>query len=252
MTMAWVSHCCLVVKTPGSAASSGETLASSMTGLAFLAATILACTSGDSAMFMNLCARSALLLAVGIVGVEGLEVGLQGLEFDLALIPAACVAAREQGRNVDDMAGVEIGRGQLAFQRRVPEIVPAVEGDTGGNQVGAIADGVHVRPAADVVRADLGAIDQVRIIGDFAQVQLLVQTGIDVKPADVRCGERDVAFRLGSELGLVQAVDGAARDVLHRHPCLPRELLGDGLIDKVPEAAAPGAYHQGILRMRLS
>ncbi|KAG1427291.1 hypothetical protein G6F57_023264 [Rhizopus arrhizus] len=46
------------------------------------------------------------------------------------------------------------------------------------------------------------------------------------------------------------AVDGAARDVLHRHPCLPRELLGDGLIDKVPEAAAPGAYHQGILRMR--
>ncbi|MNV58213.1 hypothetical protein D3C71_1505750 [compost metagenome] len=37
-------------------------MASSMTGLAFLAATILACTSGESAMFMNLCARSALVL----------------------------------------------------------------------------------------------------------------------------------------------------------------------------------------------
>ncbi|MNS19210.1 hypothetical protein D3C72_509220 [compost metagenome] len=52
--MACVSHCSLVVNTPGSAASSADTLALVTTGLAFLKATILDCTSGDKAMFMNL------------------------------------------------------------------------------------------------------------------------------------------------------------------------------------------------------
>ncbi|MNV63722.1 hypothetical protein D3C71_1563280 [compost metagenome] len=145
------------------------------------------------------------------------------------------------------MAGVEVRGRQLALELGVPQVVPAIELDVLGRQVGAVADGVHVRPTAHVIRADLGAVHQVGVVGQLGRVQLFEQAAVHIQPADVRSGEGDVAFRGLGQLGLVEPVDRAARDVLDRHARLAREFLADVLVDQVAEAAAPGADHQRVL-----
>ena len=54
MMMAWVFHWSAVVKTPGSFATSGSTLASTTTGLPFLILATSAWMAGSSTVLMNL------------------------------------------------------------------------------------------------------------------------------------------------------------------------------------------------------
>ncbi|MNS88663.1 hypothetical protein D3C72_1226440 [compost metagenome] len=187
------------------------------------------------------------LLRIGVIGIERLEVGLERLELVLAFFPAFRIAARQHGRNRDHMARIEVRHANLAFQGRAPQVVPALELDAGRHQVGAITDGIDIGPAADVIRADPGALDKMLVIRNLARIQLFKEIAVGVEPADVGSREGNVALGLGGKLRLVQAVDGAARDVLDRHAGLPREFLADAFIDEVAETAAPGAHHQGFL-----
>ena len=153
------------------------------------------------------------LLRGRVVGVVGLEVRLQGFQLVAALLPGGGVAARELRRHHDEMAGVEIGRGNLALQFGLPQIVPGLELEAGRQHVGAIADGVDIGPGADVIGADLGLLDQRLGIRNLAQIERLIEAVGGVEPADMRRGEGEIAFGIAlGELGLVQAVDGAAGD----------------------------------------
>ena len=124
------------------------------------------------------------LLAVGVVGVEGLEVRLQRLELGFALFPMGRVAAGQHGRNHNDVAGIEVGSRDLSLKLRIPQIVPTIEFDV-LDQIGAIADRVDVGPAAEMIGADARFIREILDVRNLAEVELLKQAVVDVKPADV-------------------------------------------------------------------
>jgi hypothetical protein len=91
-------------------------------------------------------------------------------------------------------------------------------------------------------RADPGLLDEVRRVRDLGHVERLEQAVIDVEPADMGGREGHIALgRVLGELGLVEPVDGTAGDVLDLGAGLRLELRGDGLVDQIAEAAAPGA-----------
>ena len=106
------------------------------------------------------------MLAVGVVGVEGLEVWLQRLELGFAHLPMLGVAAGQDGGHDDQMARIEIGSGDLAFQLRIPKIVPAVELDV-FDQIVAITDRVDIGPGAEVIGADPRFIDEILGVRNF-------------------------------------------------------------------------------------
>src|SRR5262249_29975764 len=93
----------------------------------------------------------------------------------------------------DEMTGIEVRRGELAFDLRSPEIRPALERHA-FDEVGPVADGVDIGPGADVIRADLGLGDQILRVRDLGEIELLVETIVGIEPADVRRRERDVAL----------------------------------------------------------
>src|SRR5690606_9652109 len=94
---------------------------------------------------------------------------------------------------------------------------------------------------------NLGLVNQVRIVGQSAGIQLLEQAAIDIKPADMRGGERDVALWFACKLGLVQAVYRSAGDVLDRDTGLSGELLANVFVDEIAKAPSPCADDQRIL-----
>ncbi len=190
------------------------------------------------------------LLAVGVVGVERLEARLELLELGLPFLPGRGVAAREQRRHGDEVARVEVRCRELSLDLRLPEVRPAREGHA-FDEVRAVADRIDIGPGADVIRADLGLLDQVLGVRHFDEIQRLVEPVIGIKPADVRRGESDVAFGIAlGELLLVEPVDGAAGDEFDRHTGLGCEALADDLGHHVAPAATPDAHRELVLRQR--
>src|SRR5262249_15650594 len=97
-------------------------------------------------------------------------------------------------------------------------------------------------PGADVIRADLGLLDQIPGVRHLCQIELLVETVVGIKPADMRRRKRDVA--LGSALGellLVQPIDCAAGDKFYLCAGWRREFLADDVGHHIAPAAAPDA-----------
>src|SRR5205823_14616378 len=115
--------------------------------------------------------------------VKCLEARLELLELGLSLFPGGGIPAGQDRGNDDEMTGIEVGRGELAPHLGAPKIRPALEFQI-LDQVGAVADGVDVSPSADVIRADLGLLEQVCGVRNLAQVERLVETVVGVEPAD--------------------------------------------------------------------
>jgi hypothetical protein len=105
------------------------------------------------------------------------------------------IAARKDGGNDDQMAWIKIGRCDLAFQFRIPKIVPGAELDV-LDQVVAVADRVDVGPAAEMKRTEARFIDEIARVRNLGEVELLEQATVRVEPADMRRSEGDVAFRV--------------------------------------------------------
>ena len=112
------------------------------------------------------------LLAVCIIGEKRLEIWLQRLELVLALFPMRSVAAGQQGGDGDHVAWIEIRRRKLAFQFRLPQVVPALEFHV-AYQVGTIANSVDVGPGAEMKRTDSRLVGQIAGVRNFAKIELL-------------------------------------------------------------------------------
>jgi hypothetical protein len=169
----------------------------------------------------------------------------------LPFFPAGSIAAREHRGDDDEMTGIEVRGGELAFDLGSPEIRPALERHA-FDEVGPVADGVDIGPGADVIGTDLGLGDQILGVRDLGEIELLVETIVGIEPADVRRRERDVA--LGITLGqllFVEPIDRAARDVLDRHARGGGKFLADEIVDHVTPAAAPHADDELVLSASL-
>jgi hypothetical protein len=146
------------------------------------------------------------------------------------------------------VARIEVGRGELALGRGSPQVLPAPEACV-LHEIGAVSDGVDIGPRADVIGADPRLRDQIPGVRHLAEIERLVETIVGVKPADMRRGERDVAFGIAlGKLLFVEPIDRAAGDVLDRNAGLGGELLGDDIGDHVAPAAAPDADDKLVLR----
>src|SRR5215475_1413129 len=145
------------------------------------------------------------------------------------------------------MAWIEVRRGELCLHLGLPEVRPALE-RRALEQVGAVADRVDIGPGADVIGTDLRLLNQVPRVRHLAEIELLVQAVVRIKPTDVRGREGDVALRIAlGELLLVQPIDGAAGDVFNRRAGVGGKLLGDNIGDHIAPAAAPYADDQLVL-----
>src|SRR5262249_26866053 len=149
----------------------------------------------------------------------------------------------------DDVRGVEVGHGDLALERRLPEIRPLR--DLFLHEIGPVRDRIHVSPRADVVVAAERFFRDVLAGRELGQVELLVEPVGDVETRDVRGREVQVDQRVPlGHAGLGQPVDGAAHLVLHRDAGLRREGLADDPVDRVLPVAAPHSDDQRVLRAR--
>ena len=90
----------------------------------------------------------------------------------------------KQGRHGDDVARIEIRRRKLAFQFRLPQIIPALELHA-AHEVGAITDGVDIGPGPEMKRTYPRLIGQVFGVRNLGNIELLEQPVIGIEPANM-------------------------------------------------------------------
>src|SRR5262249_17307719 len=102
----------------------------------------------------------------------------------LPLFPGRGVSSRQDCGNDDEMTGVEVRRGELAFDFRFPEVRPTFERHA-FEQVGPVTDGIDISPAADAIRTDLGLLTARAGVWHFREIERVVETVGGVEPTDV-------------------------------------------------------------------
>src|SRR5436305_7323132 len=105
------------------------------------------------------------------------------------------VTPRQQGRNRDDVARVEIRRRDLAFQFRTPKVVPALE-LYALYEVSTITDRIDVGPSPQMKRAYSSLVGEVLGIRNLGDIERLEQPIVRVEPSDMRGREGNVALRI--------------------------------------------------------